>query len=173
MVSHSGIVPDFGACMALMPEQNRGMVLLFNVNHAMMKMTLDEMGMGAAERLAGRPPAPMRFGTVPWAMRALLLIPLLQIVGVITTLLMVRHWRQHPEQRPSGVRIWGRHVLLPLIPNLSLVALPVLLRVKRFFGFTKFFMPDVAWIAMICGGFAGVWSILRAGLILQALRKNS
>jgi CubicO group peptidase (beta-lactamase class C family) len=172
IVSHSGIVPDFGGFMALVPEQNKGLVLLFNVNHAMMKMTLDEMGMGAAERLAGRLPAPSRFGAVPWVMRSLLLVPVLQIVGVIATLLLLRQWHHHPEQRPSGVRMWGRHVLLPLIPNLSLVAFPVLLRVKRFFGFTKFFMPDVAWIAMICGGFAGVWSILRTGLILKASGKR-
>jgi CubicO group peptidase (beta-lactamase class C family) len=173
IVTHSGIVPDFGGFMALVPEQKKGLVLLFNVNHAMMKMTLDEMGTGAAERLAGRSPAPMRFGAAPWVMRAMLLIPFLQIVGVSATLLMARHWHQHPEQRPSGARKWGLHILLPLIPNLALVALPLLLRVKRFFGFTKFFMPDVAWIALICGSFAGIWSILRTGLILQALRKKS
>ena len=122
IVSHSGIVPDFGAFMALVPEQNKGMVLLFNVNHAMMKMTLDEMGMGAAEQSAGRAPAPARFGAAPWVMRALLLIPLFQLVGVVATLLLLRRWRHHPEQRPSGARKWGLHILLPLIPNLSLAA---------------------------------------------------
>jgi CubicO group peptidase (beta-lactamase class C family) len=172
IVSHSGIVPDFGGFMAVVPEQNKGLVLLFNVNHAMMKMTLDEMGMGAAERLAGRSPTPIRFGAMPWAMRALVLIPLLQIAGVVATLLLLRQWRHHPEQRPHGARLWGLHILLPLIPNLSLVALPLLLRAKGLFGFTKFFMPDVSWIALICGGFAGVWSILRTGLILKAFGKR-
>jgi hypothetical protein len=171
MVSHSGIVPDFGAFMALMPEQNRGMVLLFNVNHAMMKMTLDEMGMGAAERLAGRSPAPTRFGAVPWVMRAMLLVPLLQAAGVVATLLMLRGWRHHPEQRPSSARLWGLHILLPLIPNLSLIALPLILRVKGMFGFTRFFMPDVAWIALIGGSCAVIWSFVRTGLILGTLRK--
>ena len=172
IVSHSGIVPDFGGFMALVPEQHKGLVLLFNVNHAMMKMSLDEMGLGAAERLAGRSPAPMRFGAVPWVMRALSLIPLLQAVGVVATLLMLRGWRHHPEQRPNGARPWGLHILLPLIPNLSLVALPLFLRVKGMFGFTKFFMPDVAWVALIVGGFAGIWSILRTGLILKASKKR-
>ncbi|HTP09268.1 MAG TPA: serine hydrolase domain-containing protein [Anaerolineae bacterium] len=172
IVSHSGIVPDFGGFIALVPGQKKGLVLLFNVNHAMMKMTLDETGMGAAERLAGRSPAPMRFEAVPWAMRALLLIPLLQIVGVIATLLLLRQWRHHPEQRPNGARLWGWHILLPLIPNLSLVALPMLLRAKGMFGFTRFFMPDVAWIALIGGGFAGIWSILRIGLILKVIGRR-
>jgi len=34
-------------------------------------------------------------------------------------------------------------------------------------------MPDLSWIAMVCGSFAPVWSFLRTGLILQALRKAS
>ncbi len=172
IVSHSGIVPDFGGFMALVPEQKKGLVLLFNVNHAMMKMTYDEVGAGAAQLLAGQPLAPHRFGAAPWLMRGLLLIPLLQIAGVVATLLLLRQWRHHPEQRPSGVRKWGLHILLPLIPNLSLVALPLLLRVKGTFGFTRFFMPDVAWLALISGGFAGVWSILRTGLILKASGKQ-
>jgi CubicO group peptidase (beta-lactamase class C family) len=172
IVSHSGIVPDFGGFMALVPEQKKGLVLLFNVNHAMMKMTLDEMGMGAAERLAGRSPTPTRFGAMPWGMRALVLISLLQIAGVVATLLLLRQWRRHPERRPNGARLWGLYILLPLIPNLSLVALPILLRVKGLLSFTKFFMPDVSWIALICGGFAGVWSILRTGLILKASGKR-
>jgi hypothetical protein len=32
-------------------------------------------------------------------------------------------------------------------------------------------MPDYAWIAMACGSFALVWSFLRTGLVLRALRK--
>lgn len=172
IVSHSGIVPDFGGFMALVPEQKKGLVLLFNANHAMMKMTYDEVGAGAAQLLAGQPLAPHRFGAAPWLMRGLLLIPLLQIVGVVATLLLLSQWRHHPEQRPHGARLWGLHVLLPLIPNLSLVALPLMLRLKGMFGFTRFFMPDVAWLALISGGFAGVWSILRTGLILKASGKQ-
>ena len=83
IVSHSGIVPDFGGFMALVPEQNKGIVLLVNANHAMLKMTLDEVGMGAAQRLAGETPSPLRFGAAPWLMRAMLLIPILQIAGVV------------------------------------------------------------------------------------------
>jgi|WetSurMetagenome_2_1015567.scaffolds.fasta_scaffold20460_4 CubicO group peptidase (beta-lactamase class C family) len=172
IVSHSGIVPDFGGFMALVPEQKKGMVLLFNVNHAMMKMTLDEMGMGAAERLAGRFPAPTHFGAVPWVMRALLLIPLLQAVGVVATLLMIRGWRRHPEQHPNGARLWGLHILLPLIPDL-LIALTLLPMLSKMRGFLRLFMPDFSWIAMVCGSYAVAWSFLRTGLILQALRGPS
>lgn len=104
-------------------------------------------------------------------MRAMLLVPFLQIISVVATLLMLRGWRHHPARHPGHGRLWGLYILLPLIPNLALAALPLLLRVKGLFGFTKFFMPDVAWIALTGGGFAGIWSILRTGLILRGFRK--
>lgn len=172
IVSHSGIVPDFSAFMALVPEQNRGMVLLFNANHAMLKMTLDEVGMGAARRLAGELPTPSRFGAAHRAMRGMLLIPILQIGGVAATLVLLRRWRLNPERRPSHGRLWGQHILLPLIPDL-LVALTLLPMLGKMRGFLRLFMPDYSWTAMICGSFAVVWSLLRTGLILRAVRASS
>jgi CubicO group peptidase (beta-lactamase class C family) len=168
---HGGNVPDFSSFMALLPEQKKGVVLLVNADHYGLPPVLSEVGLNVAALLAGQQPAPIKLGFIPWAMRALLLIPLLQIVGVVATLLLLRQWRHHPDQRPNGARLWGLHILLPLIPNLSLVALPMLLRAKGMLGFARFFMPDVSWIALICGGFAGIWTILRTGLILKAIRK--
>jgi CubicO group peptidase (beta-lactamase class C family) len=170
IVSHSGIVPDFGAFMALEPEQKKGIVLLFNANHAMMKMTLDELGMGAAQRLAGVHPSPLRFGAAPWAMRLMLLIPVLQIAGVLATLRLVRRWRADPALRPGRRRMWGQHILLPLIPNL-LAALALVPMLGKMRGWLRLFMPDFSWVAWVCGSFAGFWAIVRTRLILQALRK--
>jgi CubicO group peptidase (beta-lactamase class C family) len=172
IVSHSGIVPDFGGFMALAPEQKKGIVLLFNVNHVMMKLTFDELGMGAMQRLAGVAPAPPQFGAAPWLMRSLCLIPLLQIAGVAITLGLVRRWRREPQRRPSLGRAWGLYILPALILNLSLALVPFYLLANRLLGFMRLFAPDLAWIALICGGFAGLWSFLRSGLILRALRKD-
>jgi CubicO group peptidase (beta-lactamase class C family) len=170
IVWHSGIVPDFGAFMALVPEQKKGMLLLYNANHAMMKMTYDEVWMGAAQRLAGERPTRPIFGALPWAMRGMLLIPILQIAGVAATLRLIRRWRMDPEHRPSRGRTWRQHILLPLIPNLlaALTLVPVMSKMR---GWVRLFMPDYSWIALICGSFAGVWTFLRTGLILRALRK--
>jgi len=33
------------------------------------------------------------------------------------------------------------------------------------------FNPDCSWVALICGSFAGIWTFLRTGSILQTLRK--
>jgi CubicO group peptidase (beta-lactamase class C family) len=171
IVSHSGIVPDFGAFMALVPEQRKGIVLLFNANHAMMKMTFDEVGTGAAQRLAGESPAPLRSSATLWMMRAMLLIPIIQILGVVATLLLLRRWHQNPECRPSGGRMWRQHILLPLIPNL-LTVLTLIPMLSKLRGFMKLFAPDYSWIATVCGSFALVWSFLRTGLALRTLRNS-
>ncbi len=169
IVSHSGIVPDFGAFAALVPDQKRGLILLYNVNHAMIKLTFDEFGMGAAERLAGEIPSKTFFGSAPWLMRSMALIPILQVTGVIATMSRMRHWRSNPESRPSRGRLWGCHILLPLIPNL-LVALTLVPMLSKMRGWILLFMPDFSWIARICGGFAAIWSVLRTILILSTTR---
>lgn len=172
-VWHTGNLPDFSSYMALLPEQKKGLVLLVNTDHYGFPPVLTEVGAGAAALLAGRQPAPLELGFMPWAMRGLLLIPLLQIIGVGATLRQLRRWRQDPQRRPMRGRMWVLHILLPLIPNLLLTAIPVSLLTSGLIRFTLLFVPDFSWIALICGGFAGIWSFLRTGLILRALREPS
>lgn len=171
IVWHSGIVPDFGAFAAIVPEQNKGIVLLFNVNHAVIKQTLDEFGMGTAERLAGEVPSKTFFGIVPWLMHGIMLIPLLQIIEVITTLRQVNRWRSDPGSHPSRGRLWGKHILLPLIPNI-LVAFTLVPSLGKMRGWFNLFTPDLALIARISGSFAAMWTCLRTGLILRVVRKT-
>lgn len=166
---HSGIVPDYSAYLALVPEQKKGMVLLFNANHAMMKMTYDEVGFSVAQLLAGESTSPHRFDSVPWGMRLLPLIPFLQIAGVASTLRQLHRWQSDRALHPSRERIWKQYLLLPLIPNL-LVALTLLPMLGKMRGWLLLFMPDFSWIARICGGFATIWTFLRTGLVLRALR---
>lgn len=170
IVSHSGTVPDFGAFMALVPEQKKGIILLFNANHTMMKLTLDEVGLDAAKLLAGEHLSPSVLNAAPWAMRGMLLIPILQIASVAATLGWLRRWQRDPAQHPSRGRMWRQHILLPLIPNLlaALTLVPVLGKMR---GWIRLFMPDFSYLAPICGSFALVWSFLHTGLMLRALRK--
>ncbi|MEJ2305230.1 MAG: hypothetical protein P8Y14_27225, partial [Anaerolineales bacterium] len=172
IVWHSGIVPDFGAFMALVPEQKKGIVLLYNANHAMIKVTLDEFGLGAAQQLAGERPEGTIFGALYLGMRGMLLIPLLQIAGILATLRLLHGWRADPALRPSRGRMWVQHILLPLLPNLLavLTLVPVMSKMR---GWVRLFMPDFSWVAWICGSFAGIWAILRTVLILKALGGRS
>ncbi|MBN1873615.1 MAG: beta-lactamase family protein [Anaerolineae bacterium] len=170
LIWHSGTTPNFGAFMALLPEQKKGVILLFNANHHWMTPVLSDLGAGMAALLAGNQPAPIQFvGLIPWMLRAQLLIPLFQIIGVAATLRLLRRWHQNPDSRPSGGRKWGGHILLPLIPNL-LVALTLLPMLGDTRGYLRLYMPDYSWIAIICGGFAGIWSFLRTGLVMRALK---
>jgi CubicO group peptidase (beta-lactamase class C family) len=169
--SHGGNVPDFSAFMALVPEQKKGMVMLLNADPYGLPLITEEIGMGVTNLLAGQQPAPIRLDFIQWIMRLLPLIPLLQIAGVFATLRMLRQWDRDAALRPGAGNAWGQHIILPLIPNLSLAAILVYLRSNGLMRYLHLYNPDLAWITSICGGFAGIWSCLRTGLILQALRK--
>ena len=60
----------------------------------------------------------------------------------------------------------------PLILNLLLALAPVYFLANRILGFMRLFAPDITWIALVSGGFAGIWAFLRTGLILRAIRKT-
>lgn len=172
-VWHSGNVPDFSSFMAFLPEQKKGVVLLLNADHYGLPMLLMEVGAGAAAVLAGQQPPPLQLGFVPWVMRALPLVPLLQVVGVAATLRRLRRWRRDPAQRPSDGHLWTEHILLPLVPNLSLLALAIFLQLNRSVRYLRLFNPDIYWTALTSGGFAGIWTLLRTGLILRTVRVRS
>lgn len=169
IIWHSGIVPDFGAFMALVPEQRKGFILLYNANHAMLKLTFDELGMNLARRLAGEPLLPTRSAKAIWMMHGLLLMPIILGISIAGTLHQLRHWRSEPETRPSLEHTWGRHILLPMIPNF-LIAINLLPMMSKLRGFLQLFMPDYSWVAMICGSLSLAWSFLRTRLTLKALR---
>jgi CubicO group peptidase (beta-lactamase class C family) len=168
--THAGNVPDFSALMALLPEQKRGVVLLFNADPYGLPPITEEVAMGVTALLAGQPPPPIQLDFVQWIMRLLPLIPLLQVAGVLGTLRSLRRWDRNPAIRPSGGRLWGRHILLPLVPNLSLAAVLAYLRSSGLLRFLHLYLPDLAWIARISGGFAGLWALLRTGLMLRSRR---
>jgi CubicO group peptidase (beta-lactamase class C family) len=170
--SHGGNVPDFSAFMALVPEQKKGLVLLFNADPYGLPPIVEEVGMGLTALLAGQQPPPIKLDFIQWPMRFLPLIPVLQMVGVAITLRRFKQWQQDPASRPGVGRMWRQHILLPLIPNLTLAAILAYLRSSGLIRFMQLFWPDLAWIARVSGGFAGKWAFLRSGLLLLALQKS-
>jgi CubicO group peptidase (beta-lactamase class C family) len=171
--SHAGNVPDYSAFMALVPALGRGVVVLLNADPFGLPPITDEVGSGIAALLAGGQPDPIRLDIVRWIMRSLPAIPLLQIAGVLATRRRLARWRRDPAGRPGGVGLWGRHLLLPLIPNLTLATALVALRAGGLLRFMAVFMPDLAWIIRISGGLAALWAVLRTGLVLQHTRVSN
>ena len=167
---HSGTTPDFGSFMALLPEQNRGFIVLFNANHHWMTPVISDIGGGVASLLAGVEPTPTEFvNTIPWILRSQLLIPLFQIFGVFATFQALRRWRGSPGSRPGRRTLWGRHIVLPLIPNL-LAASTLITVLGKTRSYLMVYMPDFYWIGLVCGGFAAIWTFIRTGLVLKANR---
>jgi CubicO group peptidase (beta-lactamase class C family) len=157
---HGGTLPHFGAYMALLPEQKRGVVLLFNGCQHWMTPVLTEFGIGVTALLAGAPVGRLPFlHAIPWLLRGLLLLPALQIADVAATLRRLR--------RPGNGSAW-RPGLPSLLLNL-LAALTLLPMLGKRRPYLRLYMPDYAWIALLCGCFALAWSVLRAGLLLFKL----
>lgn len=173
VVWHSGILPDFFAYMALLPEQKKGIVLLFNADQHWMVPALTEVASGVTALLAGeqRQPSAVPFsGMIPWALRSLPLIPALQVAGALGTLWMLRRWRLDPDRRPRDRGTLARHLLVPLLSNLllGLALLRPMLGKRR--GYLRLYMPDIHLVAMVSGSFALLWSLVRARLVLRALK---
>jgi CubicO group peptidase (beta-lactamase class C family) len=171
-VWHGGTMPDFGGFMALLPEQKKGVVLLFNACHHWLNPVLTEFGTGATALLIGEE-ARLQFARViPWLLRAQLLLPILQIADVVATLRLSHSRGPDAERQPGTGREWRRYFVIPLIFNLlaSLLIRPLLGRRR---GYLKLYMPDFSLLAAVCGGFSLVWSFLRAGLVIRALRNVS
>ena len=169
LIWHDGTNPDYFSYMALLPHQNRGMVLLVNANQLAINFSLIEIGGQAASLLAGVQPEPIPWAVVPWSMRAFLIIPVFQILGVIATLRAVNRWRKDSSQRPGHARKW-LHIVLPIIPNLVLVLCALWLITSGVLKFWLFYMADLSWLTLICGSFALVWITVRTNLILRVLK---
>lgn len=167
VVSHHGTVPNFFAFMALLPEQQRGMVVLVNGNHLFWDVALQEVCMEATSFLAGGRPESNSSSGIFWGVRAALLIPLLQLLGILVTVRRIRLWRRNPQRRPTGAKGWILHLVLPALPNLALAACAAALIVMRLVRFMELFLPDLTWLIMVCGSAALLWLIVRTWLMLS------
>lgn len=157
---HSGMVPESYAYMALLPDLNRGIVLLINVNHFIMELTLSEVCAGAAALLADRPAPRIKLGAIPWAQRGMILIPFLQLATAAATL-------RRSRDRPRPAR------LLPvLIVDLLPVAAALALLRSRLFGFLRLFAPDAVLVVLISGLIGAVSAVARPAFLRARSRRG-
>lgn len=169
---HNGEAPDYATYMALLPDQNRAFALLMNSNHMVMNYALDDIGSGITSILAGGQ-ATAHLGFLPWAIRALLLIPLLQLLAAGLTVRRLIGWRQDPVTRPAGRRAQILHIWVPILGNALLIVPVVAMLWSSTLRVMLLFMPDVTWLALEVGGFAGVWLVVRTALVARTLRLPS
>ncbi|HSR46594.1 MAG TPA: serine hydrolase domain-containing protein [Anaerolineales bacterium] len=161
LVSHGGNLPEFSSFLGLLPERKRAIVLLTNADHGL-PFVLSEVGEGIGALLAGHQPPPIRFGFLPWMMRASLFIPFSQLAGLFATLRHLRRWSGRAASHPRREPPW-RPVVVPLGADLMLLALLGYLRFSGLLRFMNLYFPDLAWIARISGGLAWIGSVVRSG----------
>jgi CubicO group peptidase (beta-lactamase class C family) len=158
---HNGQVPDYFAYMVLLPEQRRGLVLLTNTNQMALNFALLGVGEGAAALLAGAKPDSLPLGLISWLLRSFLLIPLLLMLDVLVTWRRVKGRQLANGRRPGVTQLWKWRILPPTLLYLTLALLAFILLLSNLRRFILLFMPDLAWLVLLCGGFALVWSLMR------------
>lgn len=164
IVTHHGTVPDYFAFLSMIPHEDKGMVLLVNANHLIYDGALQTICLEATKLLGGGQAEEQELSSIPWILRAFLLIPLLQILSVILFLRGLH--KTGAEHKPI-------RKILPLLPHLLLPLAPLFLFAARLTRFMALFLPDLTWLFVVCGLFGLAWSVLRTVLLIRFQRKHS
>jgi CubicO group peptidase (beta-lactamase class C family) len=175
IVMHNGDPGDFHATMILVPKSNWGVVVLMNGSNDLRQGSLDRPAFGVVARLVGIKPPPSPEPLQEPAMIVVLVIlavGVLQVLGIVRSVVLVRRWRAEQARRPRGVVRVGLRLGLPLVLNLLwavtlLVILPPMLNLPLQ---TLVFL-DIGVVMMVSGGLALIWGVvLRPVLAFRALR---
>ena len=175
IVSHNGDTGDFHATMILVPKSKWGVVVLMNGSNDLQQGSLDTPAQGVVARLLGveAPPSPGPFQDPAMiAVLVILAVGVLQVLGIVRSVVLVRRWRAVQERRPHGVVGVGLRVGLPLVLNL-LWAVTLLGVMPRFFSLPlqTLMVLDIGLVVLLSAGLALVWGVvLRPVLALLALR---
>jgi CubicO group peptidase (beta-lactamase class C family) len=173
-VWHEGSTGNVNANMILLPESKWGIVLLTNGDDLLRGERMDQIPVGVMNLLLGRQPPQVPLEEFLVIFLVVLGVFLLQVIGGVRSVVLLRRWRAHPAQRPRGVLRVGLRVVVPLVLNLlwAVTLLVILPRLAESPLWTMVFY-DVGLVAVLSGGLALVWGgILRPVLVLLALRKT-
>jgi len=175
VVSHNGDTGDFHATIILVPKSKWGVVALMNGSNDLRQGSLDTPAQGVVAQLLGveapLSPGPFQDPAVI-AVLVILAVGMLQVFGIVRSVVLVRRWRAVQERRPHGVVGVGLRVGLPLVLNL-LWAVTLLVVLPRFFSLPlqTLMVLDFGLVVLLSGGLALVWGVvLRPILALLALR---
>ena len=172
VVMHWGETPDYFGYLGMLPEQRRGVALLVNADQHFYTYPLLDLGNGVADLLAGEEPVKNTWLVLPWVLRALLLLPVLQFFVMRAALRCLKRWQADPAARPGQIKLWLLHFLLPALFNLLVVAMGAALIVSGLFKFSLLFMGDLVIIILICAALAAVGLVTRTRLMIPMLKTS-
>ena len=106
------------------------------------------------------------------AVFVILAVGVLQVFGIVRSVVLARRWRAGAVRRPHGVLGVGLRVGLPLVLNLLwVVTLLVVLPPLFSLPLQTLVFLDIGWVVLLSGGLALIWGVvLRPVLALLALR---
>ena len=172
VVMHWGETPDYFGYLGMLPEQRRGVALLVNADQHFYTYPLLDLGNGVADLLAGEEPVKNTWLVLPWVLRALQLLPVLQCFIMRAALRLLKRWQADPALRPGRAKLWLLHFLLPALFNLLMVAMGAALIVSGLFKFSLLFMGDIVAVILICAVLAALGLALRTRLMVPILKTS-
>jgi hypothetical protein len=176
-VWHNGAGDDgFQSHMILVPEGRWGIVVLVNGIDFLHFQRIDGIAGGVMSLLLGRPLPPAPFEAVRTIFLGILAVGVLQVLGLIRSVRLLRRWRAEPARRPRSVVGVVGHVGLPILLNLAWVGLLLRFVVG---GLTIHLVPylmhsgDLGWAVLVSGTVALIWGVvLRPGWMFLVLREH-
>jgi hypothetical protein len=169
-VSKSSDVPLFAADVILLPTARMGVVLLMNANTQLEPGRNHTIAEGVTHVvLGGQPPAPS--DSRAWMVYLILLgLVLIQMVGMLRSLVILRRWRAQSEGRPQGRWPLGWHVIRPLIVNLGWALVVLALFARLSLPDLLLGAPDLASVLLGSSLVALAWAVARTVLAFLVLR---
>ena len=174
-ISHSGGTPVSSSDMILVPKDRWGVMVLTNAaNYSSPR--IGEIGDGVVSLLKGREvPPPSGPGQMLIGSFALVGILVLQILGIVRSVVLTRRWRSRPEAAPRGVtqmalRVWALLTVNLLWAFASLIVAPSLLAPGV--PFSGLLLMDFGQMLVASGAVALIWGILTLVLVSRTLRQT-
>lgn len=178
VVDHDGIAPDYSAFISLTPDEGWGFALLVNAQSHLSGPNVRGLPFQIRRLLMGRPTQPIRKGAGLFSplLLGLTLLPIVQLLGAIHTLYVVRRLKRNPARRPQTRAriIW--HGVLPALTSMGVVFLLVVILPSMYdvsFFDVRIFAPDAALMMFVSVALACLWVPLRTLLVLRTLRRRS
>jgi CubicO group peptidase (beta-lactamase class C family) len=177
IISHNGVTPTSYAYMAMLPEQERGYVLLVNAGNFLSGPDIHSFGVYTSIPLLGLgAPRVSKAPKLHTELAMLCVLLLGQFVGLAFECRRIYHWWKHPGSRPRKKR-WVVVIRASLSFIVGLVIVGGLLwwvpqsRDIPLAGLILY-APDAGWLLLINGALALVGLTVSIGVTVFLLRRS-
>jgi CubicO group peptidase (beta-lactamase class C family) len=178
-ISHDGSGFDSHANVVLIPDGGWGVVVMENGENSPDEFFGSRRMTGIANGVAGmligqEPPAPSSSSRSLWVVYGVVLgILVIQVVGMVRSVRIIRTWQTVPSRRPTGALRIGLRVGLPLLVSwtwalLVLVGLPQVIRAPL--PAVLMGLPDLGYPLVASAILAFGWGLARAVWAIRTLR---